>query len=46
MVPLSLPLAAASSCGSTLSQPAGIAAPVMMRTHWPCSTFPAKARPA
>ncbi len=35
-----------NSWGTTVSQPVGITAPVMMRTHWPVPTEPSKLRPA
>ena len=34
------------SCGITVSQPAGIGAPVMMRTHDPAATAPSNGWPA
>ena len=38
------PSARVNSCGTTVSRPAGITAPVMMRTHWPGATLPVELR--
>ena len=43
---IDLPFARARSCITTVSEPGGTTPPVMMRTHWPAATGPAKGLPA